>query len=448
MKKIVCWSLALLSCLALAQEQSWLKDEQMPLALKTILRAMSPDGAAKGSIFASPSLMDPNYFYHWVRDAGLITEALMVYYETFATSSEKPEILQKLIEHFEFNDSIQMALVHSDNKTLTEQGEPKVFMSGVPFDGSWGRPQSDGPALRAISMLHLAAILKKEGRFEPLHLRFYDARIPADSVIKRDLEYISHNWKKPTFDVWEEALGDHFYTRMVQRRALLEGAEFARSEKDAGDHWYYSQGKAIEESLNDFIEGDYILPTVAHQKGPVKAAKIDSVVLLGILHGLRPGEVIHLKNGTELSITSPIVKKLVDHIKATFQALYPINARPGVPGITIGRYPEDTYTGNGFGVGNPWVLATLAMAEWHYRLAAELASQGDHGAARAEMAHGNDFVERVKYHKNGDGTTSEQIHREYGHMIGARELTWNCAAFLTTANAFDEATKKAMMSEN
>ena len=34
-------------------------------------------------------------------------------------------------------------------------------------------------------------------------------------VIKADLDYIVTNWQIPTFDLWEEVLGAHFYTRMV-----------------------------------------------------------------------------------------------------------------------------------------------------------------------------------------------------------------------------------------
>jgi glucoamylase len=126
-------------------------------------------------------------------------------------------------------------------------------------------------------------------------------------------------------------------------------------------------------------------------------------------------------------------------MKQTFKELYAINQREGVPGIAIGRYPEDVYSGNGFSGGNPWILTTLAVAEWHFLRAAELSKLGDHEAARAEILEGDAYVARVKYHKNADGSTSEQIHREFGHMVGARQLTWNCAAFLTTSHALNEA---------
>lgn len=36
--------------------------------------------------------------------------------------------------------------------SLEGLGEPKFEVDGKPFTGNWGRPQRDGPALRAITM--------------------------------------------------------------------------------------------------------------------------------------------------------------------------------------------------------------------------------------------------------------------------------------------------------
>ena len=44
---------------------------------------------------------------------------------------------------------------------------------------------------------------------------------------------------------------------------------------------------------------------------------------------------------------------------------------------------------------------------------------------------GNDFLRRVQYHANPDGSLSEQINKETGFLESARDLTWNYAAFLT-----------------
>ena len=53
-----------------------------------------------------------------------------------------------------------------------------------------------------------------------------------------------------------------------------------------------------------------------------------------------------------------------------FNAEYPVNQeRPADQGPAIGRYAKDTYYG-----GNPWYLATLAAAEFYFKLAIALRS--------------------------------------------------------------------------
>jgi len=38
------------------------------------------------------------------------------------------------------------------------------------------------------------------------------------TVIKADLDYVATHWDAPTFDLWEEVNGTHFYTRLVTAR--------------------------------------------------------------------------------------------------------------------------------------------------------------------------------------------------------------------------------------
>jgi glucoamylase len=43
------------------------------------------------------------------------------------------------------------------------------------------------------------------------------------------------------------------------------------------------------------------------------------------------------------------------------------------------------------------------------------------------------------YHRNPDGSLSEQINRDSGYMQGAVNLTWSHASFLTAKMARDKA---------
>jgi GH15 family glucan-1,4-alpha-glucosidase len=74
--------------------------------------------------------------------------------------------------------------------------------------------------------------------------------------------------------------------------------------------------------------------------------------------------------------------------------------------------------------GNPWVISTLAAAEYFYRLAKLSKS-------KTLFERGDQFLARVRYHANPDGSLSEQIDRNTGFMRSARDLSWNYGAFLT-----------------
>ena len=106
-------------------------------------------------------------------------------------------------------------------------GEPKFNTDGTPYNCNWGRPQDDGPALCAASLCRLANLFLDDGSPQLntlVRTKLYDSVLPTNSLIKKDLEYVSHNWGSPCIDLWEESYGNHFYTSLVQRRALRDGA--------------------------------------------------------------------------------------------------------------------------------------------------------------------------------------------------------------------------------
>jgi glucoamylase len=73
--------------------------------------------------------------------------------------------------------------------------------------------------------------------------KLYDSRLPSETVIKNDLEYVANTWSEIGFDIWEEVRqlaisaldpssrnsclfqvnGMHFFTLLVSLRALREG---------------------------------------------------------------------------------------------------------------------------------------------------------------------------------------------------------------------------------
>src|SRR5688500_10336164 len=137
--------------------EEWLNKSETK-SLELMLKNISPDGAAKGAVVASPSKDNPNYFFHWIRDAALIMDIVVELYLRAATPAEKARYQTMLVDFIDFSRRNQ--LTENPSGGL---GEPKFEAHGGAFTGAWGRPQNDGPALRAIALTKLAMQWLVEG---------------------------------------------------------------------------------------------------------------------------------------------------------------------------------------------------------------------------------------------------------------------------------------------
>lgn len=434
----------------------WLNSEKQ-VALSKIFANISRSDAAPGSVVAAPSRENPNYYFHWIRDASLTMETLAGLYQSTNDPGLKGKLKSVLTQFVDFSRQNQLT------PTLTGLGEPKFNVNGSAFNDKWGRPQNDGPALRAIALIRFARQLLAENQLKYVRERLYDGKAPTQSVIKADLEYVSHQWQAPSYDIWEEVKGDHFFTRFVQRRALIEGAELARRLGDPGAAtWYESQAGAIQDDMGRFWDGrGYFDATRDRVDGLAsKVSDLDSAVILGVLEGERADGF--------LTVTDDHVMSTFQRLIETFAALYPINQGHRFPGVAIGRYPEDVYGGSDFSGGNPWVLITDGFAEAYYRMAGEFGAAGKivmGPGARATLAplvpgmalrrgetiesgdprfqvlldalrgEGDQYLLCVKAHENPDGSLYEQIQRQSGFMVSAPDLTWSYVSLLRAALA-------------
>lgn len=342
-------------------------------------------------------------------------------------------------------------------------GDAKFNLNGTPFAG-WMNPQDDGPALRIISLTTFLRNLPSNNQ---------QLLSQIQQIIRDDLNYIADNWEKPSYDLWEEVIGHHFHTRMVQRRALSEGSKLFPSSEPI-----VFKCKQVAQQLKQAIEGHWdqkrklIRVTIDRQGGlGYKSSGIDSGVILGVLQG-------NLDDGF-FSPADDRVLATAYKIQGSFSDIYLINHDNWRPGIAIGRYPEDQYPGPVDNDncdkyckrcpvgGNPWVLSTLAFAELYYRIAHELekASQFHINATNAPfyrwvlegtesegqinfgitvhsqdklfaevisgiIRKGDNFVARIKHHSPQDGSLNEQFNRYNGFMTSVDNLTWSYAAFL------------------
>lgn len=411
---------------------------------------LSPDGTAPGTVVAASSKADPDYWYHWVRDSGIVVQSALLEYENTKNADHKKHLAKFLL------DFVDLSRRQQQSNTLSGMGEPKFFVNGDPFNGPWGRPQNDGPALRAIALVRLANVWIKAGKIDWVRDRLYDGKIPTHTALKADLEFVAYHWQQTCFDLWEEVKGKHFYSRMAMRRALLDGAWLADRMDDSGAaEFYRKQAGALERELEWHWAGDKgtFIPTIDRDGGlDYKHAGIDASTVIAALHGASADGKFGFTDDRMLSTFERNV--------ATNNAIYGVNKGPG-PGVAIGRYPEDKYNGGSPGVpaneGNPWFLLTTGFGEFLYRSATAFEQKGsfsinstnarffrwlgiDSNASVGQLAaalrsRGDSFLGRVRFHGGDDGRLPEQFNRHNGFRQGAQDLTWSYAAFLSAIDA-------------
>ena len=94
-------------------------------------------GAKPGIVVASPSTVDPNYLFTWIRDASLVFKVII---DQFTTGEDKS--LRGYIDNFVHSQSVIQQISNPSGTVVTGGlGEPKFEINETAFTGSWGRPQ-------------------------------------------------------------------------------------------------------------------------------------------------------------------------------------------------------------------------------------------------------------------------------------------------------------------
>jgi glucoamylase len=172
--------------------------------------------------------------------------------------------------------------------------------------------------------------------------------------------------------------------------------------------------------------------------------KLDIAVVLGVLHAGRITD--------SHSVLDPKAQATLTALEELFEARYPINRdRPRGYAPALGRYAGDRYYG-----GGAWFLATLAAAEFYFKLAAALeggakmicvpenarfrqrlgtAGTAAEGAelTRLALARGDAVMRTVRAYTPEDGALSEQFDQTTSAPSSAKHLSWSYAAFITAA---------------
>ncbi|KAI0518382.1 family 15 glycosyl hydrolase [Xylaria bambusicola] len=399
-------------------------------------------GVGSGLVIASPSKSEPDYWYTWTRDSALVFKAVVERFANKYDGSLQTEIVNYIISQAKLQTVSNPSGDLSDGRGL---GEAKYHVDGSAFTDGWGRPQRDGPALRAITMIGYSNWLIANGYTSTANSLVWP-------IIRNDLTYVAQYWNQTGFDLWEEVNGSSFFTVAAQHRALIEGSALAKTLGSS-----CSACDAIAPQVLCFLQtfwspsSGYALANINVNNG--RSAK-DANVILGSIHNFDPAL------GCDAATFQPCSDRaLASHkvIVDSFRSIYTINA--GIPAgspVAVGRYPEDTYYN-----GNPWYLNTLAAAEQLYDAlyvwqtsgsiavtstslpffkalvpsvtAGTYASSSDMYATiyNAVFLYADGFVDKVSQYAQSNGSMAEQYDRNTGAPLSARDLTWSYASFLT-----------------
>ena len=327
----------------------------------------------KGIIIASPS-KNPDYNYHWIRDSALVMRVIVDYYKL----TGDPVYFQYIINYVELESKIQ------NLHTLSGLGEPKINVNCTPYNKPWGRPQNDGPALRGIVIWSIIDIFK--GSYD------YIIKSLLLPIIVNDLHYIISNYCKPSFDLWEEKKGWHFYTRMVQLKFLKESLRnFCFISSNFLEQDIRNTYNELLSNLQDHKNGSTIISSFDEQGNISKYD--DSANILAFCH-------INFDKDILKSFPTNFLDYNILNLLTYFKDKYKdrtINL--------IGRYANDKYYD-----GQIWIICSLALAQYFIE-----------ANKREKAKEIYNFVVSL----DKDFLLPEQLNPVTKEYFSAKHLTWN-----------------------
>jgi glucoamylase len=384
---------------------------------------------SKGSVLAAASTRvsetQPDYFFHWLRDSATVMDAGLVLihagvdaarWRTNFADFVSFSLFLKRISGRRFLRETDMRgrtdpkfrkFLRPEQELVTIQGEKVLDEVRYNADGRidflrWNRPQYDGPAARALTVMRY----HEDGAIND------GAKRHANELLRMDLNHTRKVAGRSCVDIWEEEDADHYYTQLMQFAALTKGAEWARAAGDAewaGD--LALSARSVGDSLDRFWCRDRkFLRSRIPPPGRTPVKELDFAVILGFLHSGMAGET-H-------SITDERALATMEALTQMFGAEYALNREAGRT-FAFGRYKGDIYIS-----GGAWFLCSFGAAEFYYKLAA---AKGD----VALIERGDIILDMTRKYVTKHGDISEQFDQTSGLQTSARNLTWSHAAFIT-----------------
>ena len=350
-----------------------------------------------GCCISSPSIENPNYYYHWTKDAALSMLAIDKLY--INNKIDDIAYFTRFMEYVKFESGIlDLGLC---------RGEVKYNVNGTKTNNKY--PLNDGPALRVLALDNFFLYNFKKENTDMIDL-LYDKMNKNKSIIKSDLEYICKNAFNKSYDFWEDINDHHLTTKLFERNALEVGINIATLMKDDNAvnkyQEYYNYVNEYILYFNNFYVIPHLNPLVNNYKD-----NLDSSILIAL-------DVCNINIDMCLvSYVSEIVKYYRDNIKINKDSkLY-----------LIGRYPNDKYFGN-----NVWLLCTIYLVIFYKRLKDEihinmiLSLYEDYDDMKSLV---NDYI-KFLYDIGVNSNWSEQLDSNKLISVSAEHLTLNYVAFI------------------
>jgi glucoamylase len=405
-----------------------------------------------GSIVASPVPgaydPDPDYFFHWFRDSAIVIDAVRLLYVAGDLGSEAlahfadfvrfslslraldgrelvtaPHWRWKVQPDFEqYLRGDDLSAVHGD----AVYADTRVNPDGTLDISRWARPQHDGPPLRALAVLRWLRTLSaasSDGR-RPYENETVSASTVADAerLLRIDLASTAARWREPSHDIWEEELGQHYFTLRVSAAALDAGAEWLDAAEGRRANALRAEAHAICATLDRFW-----LEDAGYYRSRIMPAGVASTKMLDIAVIL---SAVHSGDDRELhSVRDPRMHATLEKLEQLFDRLYPINhRRPPERAPALGRYEGDAYYS-----GGAYYFSTLGAAEFCYLAAAAHAPGRDERASW--LARGDAYLETVRAFTPASGDLSEQFDQRTGEQTSAKHLAWSYAGVISCVTA-------------